>query len=142
MSRLLYYSLSVSETHAGLNTYPTNTYVNLGNGIVAPGLPEWQREGEANFWDYFNNNAAPDEVWAHFTVESETFEKPADFGSKITYDTYFFGNHGTATYPKWGSVLVPDTFVIPSEYDHGELAAGWSNLGRTEADSADFSWSG
>lgn len=144
MSRTLYYAINISEVHGGLNTYPTNTYLDLGNGMSAPGIAEWHDAGTVNWTQYFNNNAPPDEVWAHYTVSTEILDvTPDDYGTKLTYDTYYFGNHLTAQYPKWGSVQVPDSFVIPSNYDNGNLAGGWvPTVDHTSATSGDFSWSG
>jgi FG-GAP-like repeat/RTX calcium-binding nonapeptide repeat (4 copies) len=132
----LYYSLQVSELHAPHNAFP-NTYVDLGNGIFAPGIPEYQEVGTANFGHPIG--VPDDEVWRHFTVSSEQFERPSDFGSLLTYDTYFFGVHGTTTFPKWGSVQVPDSLIIPPQYDHATLADGWSGSVATAA-SGDFLW--
>ncbi|MCK1707604.1 hypothetical protein IVA86_40990 [Bradyrhizobium sp. 146] len=119
----LYYSLQVGEVHAGKNSFPGN-YVDLGSGLTAPGIPEWQDAGTVNWTAYFNNQARPDEVWRHFTVSSETFDRPSDYGSVISWDTLFFVNQQTASFPKWAAVKVNDSFVIPSQYD---LAPGWTS---------------
>jgi hypothetical protein len=84
--------MHVSQKHNYDDPLPHN-YVDLGNGFVAPGLPEYQSIGTANYDEYFNDftfTVYADQVYRHLTVSSEQFTRPDDYDtSRISWTTIF-----------------------------------------------------
>ncbi|OMI00029.1 hypothetical protein BSN85_35035 [Bradyrhizobium brasilense] len=80
-------------------------------------------------------------TWINFQIGSASFIKPPDYDShpQVTY-TYSADYTQQLEFYHYTTVVVPDDFVIPTQFDHGLLADGWTG-DSTSATSGDFSWS-
>ncbi len=64
--------------------------------------------GEPKYSDSFD--------YAEFQISSVTLTKPSSFGEQGTYQSEGAdGATHTSTYTKWGTITVPDDFLIPSD---------------------------
>jgi hypothetical protein len=99
---------------------------------------------EAGFGDPGEDPMSDAFDYSEFGIQTATFQRPDNYEAQQgSYKTEApDGASSISHYQKWHPVIVPDDFIIPTEYDNGYFSEGWTaSADHQSAALSGISWS-